>query len=351
MKKLLGILLFSIFILVSCTNPKPSPNSPQSNNKKYSIEDYYPFKENILMSYKDTVNDFGDENIYVDFINKNRIQIRSVDGGTTLGRVLENKNDQLSILISREEFYYKDNLIAIAENEGEKEVILKEPLEVGTSWDLPNGNKRTITNVTSNISTPSGNYKALEVTTEGKNYTTKDYYAPNVGLIKSTFVAGDTKITKSLSKIAENTSFTQSLKLYYPKAMKNDIRIVSTKIRTSLKTNEDIKDTFQKHFQNPLIDNLASLISKNTKINDLYLNTEENKVYVDFSEEFTDEMNAGSSKELSIIRSITNSLGNYYNVDKVYISVEGEPYTSGHISLDKNESFIVDYDDVIKIQK
>lgn len=350
MKKLLGILLFPIFILVSCTNPKPSPNSPQSNNEKYSIEDYYPFKENILMSYKDTRNDFGDENIYVDFINGNRIQIRSVDGGTTLGRVLENKNGQLSILTSREDFYYKDNLIDTDENKGGREVILKEPLEIGTSWNLPNGNKRTITNVTSNISTPSGNYKALEVTTEGKDYTTKDYYAPNVGLIKSTFIAGDAKITKSLSKRVEDASFPQNLKLYYPETMKNDIRIVSTKIKTVLKTNEDIKDIFQKYFQNPLKNNLASLISKNTKINDLYLNTEENKVYVDFSKEFIDEMNAGSSKELSIIRSITNSLGNYYNVDKVYISIDGDPYSSGHMSLDKNESFSVDYDDVVEIQ-
>ena len=53
-------------------------------------------------------------------------------------------------------------------------------------------------------------------------------------------------------------------------------------------------------------------------------------------------MNAGSGFEYEILRSITNTLGDYYGVDKVYISIEGRPYASGHYEIGEDEFFEVD---------
>lgn len=147
-----------------------------------------------------------------------------------------------------------------------------------------------------------------------------------------------------------DASPTKTITLYYPQATENDMHIVSTNVETSVNSAEDIKNVFQDYFQNPVKDNLSPLISKNTKINKVYLDNNENKVYADFSNELIDEMNAGSSMELSIITSITNTLGNYYGVDQVYITVDGEAYSSGHIALDEEESFTVDYDEVTELE-
>ena len=64
-------------------------------------------------------------------------------------------------------------------------------------------------------------------------------------------------------------------------------------------------------------------------------------VYVDFTKNFVSEMNVGASFESMILQSITNTLGQYYGA-KVYITLEGKPYSSGHISMKKREAFIVD---------
>ncbi|KYH29099.1 MULTISPECIES: GerMN domain-containing protein [Clostridium] len=147
-------------------------------------------------------------------------------------------------------------------------------------------------------------------------------------------------------RLSPSSPTPQALKLYYPQPMNNDVKIVSTEAKAYLKTDGEVKDMFENYFKIPVKSNLSTLISKNTKINKLYLNTNENKVYVDFSKEFLDDMNAGGSKELLILKSITNTLGSYYNCNKVYITIDGEPYSSGHVSLDKGESFSVDYDDI-----
>ncbi|WP_243404823.1 GerMN domain-containing protein [Thermobrachium celere] len=118
----------------------------------------------------------------------------------------------------------------------------------------------------------------------------------------------------------------------------------------SLKTNENIDKIIESYLKNPPKEELNKVFSKNTKINKLYLNNSQNKVYIDVSKEFVQEMNAGSSLESMILQSLVNTLGNYYNVDKVYISVEGKPYESGHIAITENEVFYVDYKNVYEIK-
>ena len=67
---------------------------------------------------------------------------------------------------------------------------------------------------------------------------------------------------------------------------------------------------------------------------------------VDFSNELLTDMNAGSSIEMEILKSIVNTIGNYYGVDKVYISTEGTPYSSGHFGIREDEYFTVDETDI-----
>jgi hypothetical protein len=340
MKKIL-IIIFSITLLVSCSSvPKNNENNPPNvETTQMKIKDYFPTTENVRAKYQGIGNKYAEKEVYVDYVKNDRVQLRVITPGTVLGQVYEIKNGELKLITSREEFYYREDLTGVESTSGE--IILKEPLVKGTTWTLADGRKRFISNVEVEVTTPSGKYNALEVTTEGSESTTFDYYVPNIGLVKSLFKANDTVVETLLEKLEQNSDYTQSLKIYYPDF--NNGRIVYTDNSVALKTNDNIIGFIENYLKNPPNKDLVSPISQNTKINKLYLDNIERKVFVDFSKELISDMNAGSGLEADIVQSIVNTLGNYYSVEKVYISIEGKPYESGHILLKENEVFYVDF--------
>ncbi|MBE6067571.1 MAG: hypothetical protein E7211_07740 [Clostridium lundense] len=354
LKKICILLCLSFVFLVSCgknnnvnNNPigdKTPTDNPTEQTTNYTIKDYYPFKENVTLKYEGIGNEYAEKTVYTDFINGDKIQLRSINGGTTLAQVLQYTNGELRSLASEGEFYYRDNL---TNNEYSKyEVLLKEPLKKGTSWTLSDGKKRYISAVDKEIKTPSGNYKALEVTTEHGDSTTYDYYALNQGFVKSIFKSNGMEVTTSLEKIIKDAPVIQTTKFYYPDYA-ND-RMVFHKIALNFKTNDDTKAVFEKYFKESPNKGLTPLIGEKVKINKLYLNQKSNTVMVDFTGNLVTEMNAGSGLEAAILKGITNTLGDYYNTTNVIITMDGKPYSSGHILLEEGEVLKTDYKNIIE---
>jgi spore germination protein GerM len=331
--------------------PKDTENiqDPISNDDEgkdeitYKIKDYYPFKPNTKYIYEGNGMEYASYTTFVDYVKDNRIQLRVDNGGTVVSKVIENKDGQLQVIQSKGEVYYRENLTS---KEGTiNEILLKEPLVKGTSWTLPDGKKRYISNTDIEVTTPLGTYKTIEITTEGKDYKNIDYYALNIGLVKTVYSSNDSTVTSSLSKIEENLPFVQNIKFYYPNIAEDKMYFAYKNI--SFNTNNITKSKFEKTFKESLGNNIESLLGPNVKINSLYLN-KDNVVYVDFSKEFTTQMNAGSGYELMILQCITNTLGEYYGVNKVYITIENKPYSSGHILMKKGEPFIVNTENSIQ---
>ncbi|MDW8800311.1 GerMN domain-containing protein [Clostridium sp. A1-XYC3] len=359
MKKLMVIMLsLGLALLTACSKPadlsaesKPietqnqtKPNT-ESESKQYTINDFFPMKENVRMKYSGSGSEYASKDVYVDYLRENKIQLRIINAGTTAGQILENKNGELKIVFSRGEFYYRDDLTK--ENSNIRETLIKEPIVKGTTWTLSDGRKRTITAVNDLVTTPAGKFKSIEVTTEEKDSTTKDYYGLGVGLIKSTFQSNGLVVTTTLEKIDKAAVVTQTVKFYYP--MPAEDKIGEKKVVASFKTNDETKAFFEKNFKKAPNSSTTPLITANTKINKLYLNESENKVYVDFSKEFISITNKGTYTEMSVLTSVTNTLGNYYNVGQVCITIEGKPYTSGHIIKKSGEAFDVDYKNIVSL--
>jgi len=343
------LIVLTAVLYTGCKSKNVNTTTNIDNEtKKYTISDYYPFTANMKMVYEGKGNEYASKTVYVDYIKGDKMQLRTDNGGTTLAQVLQNKNGELILLNSEAESYYKEDITSL---EGKKnEVLLKEPLAKGTSWKLSDGTKRSITGTDVDITTPLGSYKALEVTTEYSDSKVKDYYVLNMGLVKTVLVSGGTEVTTSLKQYIKDSSLVQTARLYNFKVTTTDIQVVYKGITINLKTNDEIKDVFQKYFRESLVGGTSALMSKNTKINKIYKNANEGKVYIDFSKEFETEMNAGTTKESGILRSITNTLGNYYNMNKVVITIDGEPYSSGHIVMDKGEAFNTDYSNVVEVK-
>jgi hypothetical protein len=317
----------------------PTPAAP------LTIRDYYPFVKDAEYVYEGSGSEYASMNVWVDFNDEenNRIQTRTDNGGTQTVRVIENKDGKLSVITSVAECYYRDNFLGTAAADG-TEVLLMEPLIKGTQWSLPNGSRRYISNEDVNVVTPTGNYQTLEVTTEGPDGITMDYYAPKTGLVKSVFLSGDSEISSTLKEIKAEEPFPQTMEFYYPN---QDGKIYTQQKKLFFHTNDNTGIIIENAAKEEAVkDTGLSLVSANVKINQLYLGTDR-IVHVDFSKEFTEDMNAGSGYEALILQSLTNTLGNYYGTDKVILTVEGKPYESGHYVMKENEAFTVNMDNVV----
>ncbi len=325
----------------SNTSKQPTDLDEKNDNidpkqtSSYTIKDYFPFKENTKYVFEGKGNEYAFYTVYVDYIKGDKIQLRKNNGGTEVVSVIENKNGQLKTIFSKEEAYYREDFTSKPSDK--EDILLKEPLIKGTSWTLSNGTKRYISNINVDVTTPAGNFKAIEVTTEGNGSKTLDYYGLNAGLIKTVYNSNGMEVTSTLKELKSNTPLSQTVKFYYPSS--NGEKLYYTQNKLSFKTNDMTKLTFEKLFKEAPSKTVGRLIGPNVKIKSLYLNG--NVVYVDFTKELVTEMTAGSGYEALILQGITNTLGGYYNVSKVYITVENKPYESGHFLMKKGQTFTV----------
>lgn len=316
------------------SNPKKNNEDPKE--KLEDISDYYPFKKNTRYHYEGAGNEYASFTVYNDFISGDRVQQRLDNGGTVMANVLELKDGKLTKVFSRGEAYYRENVL---KSSGEdQEILLMEPLKKGTTWTLKDGRVRTITSMNTDITTPTGSYQAIEVTTENGSDKTVDYYAKEIGLIKSHFVTGGTEVTATLAKIEENVPLVQNINFYYPNI--DDDNIYYKRKPISFYTNEITRKVITAAYKEPMKDKVGIVFSKNTEINSLYLN-QDGGVYIDLNQAFLDEMMAGAAYEGLILQSIVNTVGQYYQAEKVFLTIDNKLYESGHITKKKGESFKV----------
>lgn len=350
------LLLIIALIFTGCAKDNINNNTNSNTNKEdtYSsgptkpvekvstIEDYYPFNPNIIMEYEGIGNEFAEQKTFFEFIEGNKAQMKIFNPGTVVVKGLEYSNGELKEIFSEGEFYHIENVLDRSDENSN--IILKEPLVVGTSWSIAGGNKRSITGINVEIKTPYKKFNALEVTTElGEDRKQFDYYALGVGHVASIYRDGEFEV-KTLLKEIEKKAYEIELKMYYP--LYEDMYTVYLERDIEFNTNDSIEKILESNFKNPNQKKLTPTISKNTKINSIKLDRGNGMVRVDFSKELLSEMNAGSGLEGEILKSIVNTLGNYYRVDKVYISVEGLPYSSGHFEIREDEFFTVDEENI-----
>lgn len=354
MKKL-AILLLVLCLFVGCQRQSPAPEDPLDEPKVdkeeevvKTIKDYYPFLKNTYLTYEGAGMEYAEREYYFDFIGNDRAQLRNRSTGTTMVQILEYQDGALKMLLSRGEVYNLADFTN-AEFAEEKEILLMEPIEVGTSWELPDGRKRKITGIDVTIETPSGNYKGLEVTTEGnEDGKTKTYYVEGVGMVLSVFETEDHKVTTSLAEIEEETDVTYTLRCYYPNFEKE--QLVYKDYDISFQTNDEIQGVYTENLQRSLNQSISPVFSKNVRIQSFSYNPKDDLVEVDLSNNFTTELNLGSGYESLVIQSIVNTVGYNFGVEKVVITLDGELYASGHYELGEGEYFEVDYNNVVPLQ-
>lgn len=311
-------------------------------NKYVTVKDYYPFDDNLKKTYEGIGNELASQTTFVEYLEGNRAQIKVLSPGTVVVKVIEYENGEIREIYREEEFYHIENKIS-SHNQVDN-VLLKEPIKVGTSWSSPDGYKRAITGVDVDIDTPYKSFKAIEVTTQYEgNRKQMDYYVKGVGHVASIYVDEDIEI-KTLLKDMSKEPYKLNMRFYYPTA---NMEIVYVNREVDFNTNDEIVKIFEENMKNTGYPELISVIPQSVSINSIELDRTDELVRVDFSKELLSDMD----NEVLVLKCIVNTFGSYYNVEKIYISAEGKPYDSGGFSLKEGEFFSVDYTNVKEYEK
>lgn len=323
-----------------------SESSSEPASETASIATYFPFEENIAYSYIGEGIEYTSYDKYPQYIEDNRIQFTTNNGGTIIVEVLEYADGALTQTFKRPETYFRENMLGKTSEEGGT-ILLQEPLEVGTAWDNPAGSASKITAMDAAVETALGSYSAIEVTTTEGDAITKSYYAEGIGLVKEIFTdtAGTYEMSSTLETREEGAPEAVVVRAFYPDA--NVMGLETSDVNVAFHTNDVTRNTLTDLFKQIPDVEYGRLIPDTASINSLYLN-EDGRVYVDFNRALLTDMNAGSSGESLLLQGIVNTIGTYYGVEEVVLTVENEPYESGHFSFEKDEAMHVDLEDVME---
>lgn len=356
MKKLLTVILLCIlFALPGCTRAESTSkisvpdDVPSTVRTEHKVSDYFPLEKDVHIKYKGNGNEYAEYETYVEYVKNNVVQIRNVNPGTSTVNVYKLEDGMIKRVYYSGEVYYRYDFTSLS---GDEEVLLKEPIEVGNAWTLSDGSKRSITSVDVDVKTQAGDFKAVEVTTETQDSVTKEYYAKDMGMIKSVFTSKGSSfsVSSEVEKIEKDVPFKHTVRFYFPD-FTND-RIVFVDRPVEISTNQDMKYKFQKEMKTiPEGSGLIKVLTPKVQVSSPVLDKEGGTVTVNFSQELVKDMNAGSGLELMIVQCITNTIGNYYQVPNVVINVDGKPYSSGHILLRPGEHFTVDTSKTVQYDK
>jgi hypothetical protein len=189
------------------------------------------------------------------------------------------------------------------------------------------------------VTVPYGTFDALEMTTDGEFSTIKAYYTKGIGLIKTEYAPKEdpsSTVTSELEAIGHNEEYTQKVRFYYPDFAKN--QIVYKEKAIALSTGENITHIFGEELRKvPEGSGLTPVLSDKAEILGTVYDRESGIVTVDLSSEFIPGMNAGSALEGTILESLADTFGNYFQTDKVGFTIAGKPYESGHFKFGAGE--------------
>jgi len=343
LKFILLIVAFTLAFATACTpvsDSQEEQDEGKSDDIGISLDDYFPFIHDSVYEYEGRGNEFAEQSVFLEYENGQRGQYRTINPGTETVKIVERTADSVREIYLEGEFYHTENILSTSGIKNN--VLLKEPLVKGNSWELEEGYTREITGLDVEIETPYGLFDAIEVTTYlEENRLQKNYYVKDIGLVAILYYDGDTQISSLLRDIVQGP-YEKDIRLYYPLERDNDIVTSYVDYMFSFSTNDHLENIFEDLFKNPVEEGLSRVISDDTMINSIFLDKGTWTIKVDFSSELIPGWNAGSSLELELIKSIVNTFGEFYDTDKVYLSIDGVPFTSGHYGAAEDEVFKVD---------
>lgn len=145
----------------------------------------------------------------------------------------------------------------------------------------------------------------------------------------------------------EDAEKEEQANIYYYDVVTDKIVYINTTIK--VKDDDSITSLVDELKKSPNSD-ISPSLSSEIKLISSNLDTKKSTITLDFSSNFVNAQNLGAGAESSTLTAICNTFGSYFNVENVIITLEGKPYSSGHILMNESEAFKVNLDNVIELK-
>lgn len=334
--------------------PEEVEEDPEEESSQ-NIESYLPAQEDTLFIYDVEVEEGMEISRYFQFVDEQTAQMATHGYENVNVSILEYREDAIVQVFEREETFFKENFLETGfPSDTEEQAILQLPIEEGNAWEGVEGSEFEITGVDVPIETASGSYEAVEVTQTQEETTSVYYYAEDVGIVgvSTTPVSEGGELAQSLSEIQENAAETIDVNVYT--LNEEATGLVSGSVTLELFTNEPQREALTEVLQgNTDAEPIQSfpLFTENAQFNSLYIDAE-GVIHADLNQAFVDEMNAGSGIESLMLQGLVNTLYDLYldpqlPIEGVLLTVDGDPYESGHVALEEGELWEAD-DDIVE---
>lgn len=346
-------ILFAVGVLAGC-----------GDGAAAKISDYISFAPDTVYRYEGAGDDRATQVIYNDYVHEaaGLYQRRISAGEKLVGECIRIADGAMVNYFGADNFYFFYDMTGIETN-GET-LVLKEPLTKGATWErskreipLDTGKTETVSVVAEitgenvDVTVPYGTFKALEltVTTQKTQETIKEYYVKGIGLVKTehharivhsnnqdgSYVRDEyVDISSSLAAIEQNMDYTENGYFFYPDTTANEVVYENRDVRH--RTNEDPAAMLEQELKNyPMLAD-RSLIGPDTKVNAVALEYHQSKVKADFSAALETAFTKDPAAEELLIQALVNTVGYYFNVSQVCITVDGAGY-QGNITMGADE--------------
>lgn len=329
MKKYIVVVFIISAITILFINFEQIKNMISKEQAEITIKNYFPIQQNIKYIYE-VIDEGLFYEVTSDYVNEDSIQLRIKGNDGVIVSAIQIKEGKAINKITKKEDHFRKNILNSYEFSQQEDILLMRPFEAGTEWTTADNHPRKITNVESKVETAIGTFDAIEVTTESPNKTTVDYYAKDVGLIKSVIVSDNKTKIIVIKEIKKKSPLIEEIEFYYPNYDKKKIlnKIQDVEFSTNDNTERVLTEAYKK------ISKEYGVLTKDSEINSI-LKGMDGTLHINLNKAFTEDMKRKAVHEGMILQSIVNTMGRLYSSEQIIFTVDNEDYKSSNIKLNQ----------------
>ena len=340
--KVIFLIIVTALLFAACGNNDitliPDPPDVAPSETVSEVLEFFPFKADTLFVYQGYPDERFSQLAFAGFIEGNMMQRLVNQGAVATTEVFKYEDGELRLTFGNPVVY--DLINVMDEPANLNFLILKAPLAVGNSWSMTGDDTTEIVSMDTEVETPFGIFTAMRVVTTYSNGDQMiSYFARGIGLVRRVVIWSGQENSFSLLTIVENTRAEMSMPMFRLDEVTYDLR--KEPVRFSFATNDDVLrilgDVLKTEGENH-----SPLLTPNTRINEIVIDTPNSLVTLDVSGEFISELDLDVDAEETKLQMLANTIGNFFATERFIITVDGGQYRSSNVEFPQDAYITVE---------
>lgn len=303
------------------------------------LSNYLPY---VAYQLKQFSNESGSYTTYVDFFDEsNRVmQVREIVGATNYVNIYEWSEQAIQLTARHENIALFENLTQdVSSTPDANLTLLSAPVAVGTTWSYDGTHTSQIVGLYESLTLGEQQYtEVVEVSTPFEAYDLRQYYASGDGLILTRYV--DNAEVSTGEQFWQVTGNSHQVMMILNRDVaqpqtEGEYLLSLEKVPFAYQTNDSLARAFQRLFTD------LGWITDDIVVNSLTVD-EAGVANLDFSAGVVAAFNQHPSTETSIIPAIVTTVGHYFDVTQVRLTVNTVGLLPDTLAYPENGIYQVD---------